>query len=213
MIDQPFSLLDRLLIGLNNALDVAGGTAQGTGRPNPGHAHAAPELSEQDKTEATRLLRVDHAGEVAAQGLYQGQAMVARNPEVAARLQRAADEENDHLAWCRERITELGGRTSRLDPVWYVGSFVIGAAAGLAGDRWSLGFVVETERQVVRHLEDHLARLPPPDTRSSAILEKMKQDEETHGTHASLGAADLPQPVKQIMALASKVMTKTAYWI
>ena len=213
MIDHPFSLLDRLLIGLNNALDVVGGTAQGTGRPNPGHAHALPDLSEPDKTEAARMLRVDHAGEVAAQGLYQGQAMVARNAEVAARLQRAADEENDHLAWCRERITELGGRTSRLDPVWYVGSFVIGAAAGLAGDRWSLGFVVETERQVVRHLEDHLARLPAPDTRSSAILEKMKQDEEMHGSHASLGAADLPQPIRQIMTLASKVMTKTAYWI
>ena len=213
MIDHPFSLLDRLLIGLNNALDVVGGTAQGTGRPNPGHVHALPELSEPDKTEAARLLRVDHAGEVAAQGLYQGQAMVARNAEVAARLQRAADEENDHLAWCRERIVELGGRTSRLDPVWYMGSFVIGAAAGLAGDRWSLGFVVETERQVVRHLENHLARLPTPDTRSSAILEKMKQDEETHGTHASLGAAELPPPVKVIMTLASKVMTKTAYWI
>lgn len=208
------SPLDRLLIGINHALDVIAGSPQGTGRPNPGNKQPQPNLTEIDKKKVTGLLRVDHAGEVAAQGLYQGQAWVARNADVAANLQRASDEENDHLLWCRQRLTELDGQTSKLDPIWYAGSFLIGATAGLFGDKWSLGFVAETEHQVVRHLEDHLQQLPEHDLRSAAILQQMKHDEGTHATHAiHAGATPLPKPIKALMALSSKVMTKTAYWI
>lgn len=208
------SPLDRLLIGINHALDVVAGSPQGTGRPNPGDKQPQSNLTETDKKKVTGLLRVDHAGEVAAQGLYQGQAWVARNADVAANLQRASDEENDHLLWCRQRLAELDGQTSKLDPIWYAGSFLIGAAAGLIGDKWSLGFVAETEHQVVRHLEDHLRQLPEHDLRSAAILQQMKHDEGTHATHAiHAGATPLPKPIKVLMALSSKVMTKTAYWI
>jgi ubiquinone biosynthesis monooxygenase Coq7 len=158
------------------------------------------------------LLRVDHAGEVCAQALYQGQALTARRADVRSRLEQAAREENDHLAWCGRRLEELGSHRSLLNPLWYAGSFAIGALAGLAGDRWSLGFLAETERQVVRHLDGHLADLPPDDMKSRAILEQMREDEGRHATTAvDAGAAELPGAVKGLMAGVSRVLTAVAY--
>lgn len=171
-------------------------------------------LSSHEKDTSVRLMRVNHAGEVAAQALYRGHALTAREPKVRAHMERGAREESDHLAWCEARIDELGGRTSALNPLWYIGSLAIGALAGRAGDKWSLGFVVETERQVVKHLDGHLARLPPRDAASRVILEQMRQDEAHHGSAAlSAGAAPLPTPVKTLMGFVSKIMTRTAYWI
>ena len=157
-------------------------------------------------------MRVNHAGEICAQALYVGQAMVARDPHVRRTLEKAGAEERDHLAWCRERLDELDARPSLLDPLWYAGSFALGVASGLAGDRWSLAFLVETERQVERHLDGHLDRLPDNDERSRAIIEQMRQDEIQHGRSGEkLGAPELPAPVKAAMALVAKVMTRTAY--
>ena len=155
---------------------------------------------------------MDHAGEVAAQALYHGQAVTARTRQLRGAMEQAAREEGDHLCWCRERLDELGDEPSKLDPIWYAGSFLIGAAAGLAGDKWSLGFVVETERQVMRHLEGHLASLPERDARSRAILAQMREDEGVHATTAlESGAAELPEPVKRLMTLTARIMTETAY--
>jgi ubiquinone biosynthesis monooxygenase Coq7 len=159
-------------------------------------------------------MRVNHAGEIAAQALYEGQALTARNPRVREQLKRAAAEEQDHLVWCADRIHELGEQPSRLVPVWYAGSFAIGAATGFLGDKVNLGFVAETEKQVVDHLEGHLDRLPIGDDKSRAILEQMKADETRHGHEAAqAGGTALPTPVQRLMKLASRVMTKTAYWI
>ncbi|RMD79956.1 MAG: 2-polyprenyl-3-methyl-6-methoxy-1,4-benzoquinone monooxygenase [Gammaproteobacteria bacterium] len=211
---RRYGTLDRLILGLDHALRTLWGEPHATGRPYPGEALDEAPISEAERRHVAGLMRVDHAGEVSAQALYQGQAVTARRPEVRRAMERAALEENDHLVWCRRRLEELGSRTSLLDPFWYAGSFAIGALAGAAGDRWSLGFVVETERQVVQHLDDHLRRLPPQDARSRAILEQMKEDEGHHATTAlRAGAAELPGPVKGLMRLTSKVMTTTAYWI
>lgn len=159
-------------------------------------------------------MRVNHAGEVCAQALYQGQALTARNTDVRAKLERAAQEENDHLAWTAERLGELGARPSYLNPLWYTGSLAIGAIAGMIGDRWSLGFLAETEHQVVEHLEGHLTRLPAEDRRSRALVEQMREDEGRHATTAlEAGASELPLPARRIMRLVAKVMTTTAYWI
>jgi len=159
-------------------------------------------------------MRVNHAGEICAQALYQGQALTARNPESKSALDRAAQEETEHLAWTGRRIEELGGRQSLLNPLFYAGSFAIGAAAGLLGDRWNLGFLAETERQVVAHLEGHLTRLPAGDEKSRAVVEQMKDDEARHATSAmEHGGAELPAPAKAAMRAASKVMTGTSYWI
>ena len=156
-------------------------------------------------------MRVNHAGEVCAQALYQGQALTARRDETRQQMEQAAEEENDHLVWCRQRIHELGGHTSLLNPLWYTGSLAIGAFSGLLGDKWSLGFLAETEHQVVRHLEGHLQRLPEGDEKSRAILEQMKIDEGEHCTTArDAGGSALPEPVKKLMNLASRVMTTTA---
>lgn len=159
-------------------------------------------------------MRVNHTGEVCAQALYSGQALVARDPIVLQALQVASQEERDHLAWCRERLADLDSRPSFLDPLWYVGSFAWGVASGLAGDRWSLGFLAETESQVERHLDGHLDRLPAGDSCSRAIVEQMRDDENRHGeTGRALGAAELPYAMKLAMQAASKVMTRTAYWV
>lgn len=183
-------------------------------RANPAQATAPVELPDDQRRHAAALMRINHAGEVAAQALYHGQALTARNPAIRETLRQAADEEGDHLAWCDERLRELGSRPSLLNPVWYVGSFAIGALAGACGDRVSLGFLVETERQVEGHLEDHLARLPAADTRSRRVLEEMKRDEVRHGdTAQAAGAAELPAPVKLLMKLTSRVMTRTAYYL
>jgi ubiquinone biosynthesis monooxygenase Coq7 len=159
-------------------------------------------------------MRVNHAGEVSAQALYKAQAMTARNEEVRETMWRSANEEIDHLTWCRNRLEELDGHTSYLGPFWFMGSFAIGVTAGIVGDRWNLGFVLETENQVIEHIEDHLQHLPEQDKRSRAILEQMKDDEAHHATVAvSSGAAVLPQPAKRFMRFMSRVMTTTAYRI
>jgi len=156
-------------------------------------------------------MRVNHAGEMAAQALYQGQSLTARDPSLSDKLKHASLEEADHLNWCRNRLEELGEKPSLFDPLWYAGSFSIGMAAGIAGDRWNLGFLAETEHQVVRHLQDHLESLPENDVRSRAIVEQMKIDEQGHADLAEhLGAAELPKPVKNMMQLTSKVMTTLA---
>ena len=214
MPTRHYSPFDRFIQGLDQALRTTFGPAPEPSRPNPANAEAASELSAPERGLAGRLMRVNHAGEISAQALYQGQALTARLPTVRAKMEQAATEENDHLAWTEERIRALGTHTSYLAPLWYAGSFTIGALAGIAGDRWSLGFVVETERQVIRHLDSHLAQLPEHDRQDRAILEQMKADEARHATTAlAAGAADLPAPVTQLMRLTSKVMTGTAYWI
>jgi len=169
-------------------------------------------LSEADRQHVAGLMRINHAGEVCAQALYYGQAAVARDPEVRAHLTQAAREEGDHLAWCEARLHELGSRPSVLNPLWYAGAFSIGASAGLIGDRLSLGFVVETERQVESHLGEHLTRLPPGDERTRAILEQMQSDEIAHGAAAQArGAMDLPWPLPQLMQVAADTLRAVAY--
>lgn len=214
MNERLYSDLDRFLGHLDRALRTVFGPPPAAGRPSPAAGVPEGELSAAEREEAGRLMRVNHAGEICAQALYQGQAVTARREDVRGKLEQAAEEENDHLAWCEERVKELGTHTSYLNPLWYLGSFAIGALAGLAGDKWSLGFLAETERQVVRHLEGHLGRLPPADHKSRAILAQMKEDEGKHATVAiEAGATELPEVIKQAMRLASKVMTETAYWI
>ena len=214
MTTRAYSPFDNFIAHLDQGLRTVFGAPQTTGRVNPADAAAHSELADTDKALAGRLMRVNHAGEVAAQGLYQGQALTARLPTVREKMQHAAQEENDHLAWCAQRCKELGTHTSVLDPLWYAGAMAIGAAAGAIGDKWSLGFLAETEHQVVEHLGRHLERLPQSDTKSRALLEQMRSDESQHATTAlQAGGAKLPYPVKQAMRAASKVMTGTAYWL
>jgi len=211
---RHYSLIDKALMNADTALRTVFGQPIITERPNPADTHLDTELTDDERDLAGRLMRINHAGEVSAQGLYQGQALTARLPEVREKMERAALEENDHLEWCERRAKELGTHVSLLNPFWYAGSLAIGAAAGLAGDKWSLGFVVETERQVVKHLEEHLERLPHHDQRSRAILAQMKEDEAHHATLAlHAGGAELPAPIKGLMGLVSKVMTRSAYWV
>lgn len=214
MTARSYNLFDRLIMNFDQAVRTLAGKPLVTGRPNPADDREEAELSDAARTESMRLMRVNHAGEVSAQALYQGQALTARLPTVRGRMQRAAEEENDHLDWCEQRVTELGGHVSYLNPLWYFGSFAIGATAGAIGDKWSLGFVAETEKQVIRHLDGHLGRIAPEDQKSRAIIEQMKIDEAHHGAEAKrAGGADLPAPVRQLMKLTSRVMTGTAYWI
>ena len=181
-------------------------------RQSPADAAAKSDMTAEEQKHSAALMRVNHCGEVCAQALYQGQALFARDSAVAEALQEAADEEIDHLAWTSSRIAELGGRMSYLNPLWYGGAFAIGAAAALISDRISLGFVAETERQVSAHLQSHLTKLPPQDTKSRAIVEQMDEDEQQHATNAiEMGAAELPKPAKEIMRLAGKIMTSTSY--
>ncbi len=204
--------IDRLLAGVNNALRTVATSATSSPRPTPAAGVDEGDLDEPDRAHAAGLMRVNHAGEVAAQGLYQGHAAVARNARVEAQMQAAAREEYDHLAWCEQRLEELGSAPSRLSPLWYAGSFAIGAASGILGDRWSLGFIAETERQVCDHLERHLERLPEDDRRSRAIVERMRDEEAVHGADAvDAGAAELPPAVKRLMSLTARIMTTTAY--
>lgn len=211
------AFVDACIAELDTALRVVTARAGPGGRPVPAPPVAAgavdrPEPTGEPAREAARLMRVNHAGEVAAQALYRGQAFVARDEALRARLRSAAAEEHDHLAWCEQRITELGDRTSALNPLWYAGSFAIGALAGLAGDRISLGFLAETERQVVEHLAGHLARLPAEDTRSRTIVEQMRRDEAAHqATALQHGGIELPRPVRGAMRATARVMTTVAY--
>ncbi len=218
-------LLESVLISADRALRAVFAPPQAA-RPTPtppaeatalrpgATAAESTSLSEQDTRQSAALMRVNHAGEVAAQALYHGQALLARDSRTRDWLLQAAREETDHLAWCEDRLRELESRPSFLAPVWYAGSFVIGAAAAALGDRVSLGFVAETERQVEGHIDSHLQRLPEHDSRSRAILESMRQDEIAHGERArAAGGAELPEPVKWAMRNTSRVMTITSYWI
>jgi ubiquinone biosynthesis monooxygenase Coq7 len=205
--------LDRLITAFDNGLRTLLAPAH-SARAVPGAALAEPEMTAPERQVAAALMRVNHSGEICAQALYQGQALTARNATARAALEKAAVEETDHLAWTAQRIEELGGRASVLNPLWYAGSFALGAAAGFLGDKWNLGFLAETERQVEGHLEGHLDRLPAQDEKSRAIVNEMKVDEARHARIAvDHGAAELPEPVKLAMKLGSRVMTRTAYWI
>ena len=203
-----------MLGGVNRALNTLQNQGPRVTRANPAGDLEDASLSESDRRHAAGLMRVNHAGEVAAQGLYQGHGAVSRDPAIAVQMEQAADEELDHLGWCEQRLDELGSRPSYLSPLWYGGAFAIGALSGVLGDRWSLGFVEETEKQVSEHLTGHLDSLPADDQRSRAIVARMRDEEEQHGANAhAAGAAELPEPVKQLMRASARVMTRSAYWI
>lgn len=209
---RNYSPADRFLMELDRGIRSVFGRPPQTGRPHPAHDVEEGELSDPERSLSASLMRVNHCGEVCAQALYQGQAITARDPRVRTAMQEAADEENDHLAWCRQRLEELDSHTSRLDPFFYLGALGIGTLAGLAGDRWSLGFLAETEHQVTAHLNGHLTRLPEQDAVSRAIVAQMRDDEARHAHTAELnGAAELPLPVKALMKLSSKLMTATTH--
>ena len=211
---RHYSLIDQFLMHTDTALRTVAGKPQPTHRPYPAEDQEECPLEAAESRRVAGLMRVNHSGEVSAQALYQGQSITARNDEVREKLQQAALEENDHLVWTENRLQELGERTSLLNPLWYAGSFAIGAFAGALGDKWNLGFLAETEHQVVKHLDEHLGKIPASDERSRVILEQMKIDEAKHATTAlDHGGAKLPTPVKLLMQAMSKVMTRTAYWI
>ena len=206
-------MLDRLIIEFDKALRTLLAEPRSV-RPQPGTELNDAELQARDKRHAAAMMRVNHCGEVCAQALYNGQALTSRDDETAAVLRQAAREETEHLAWCEQRIRELGGRTSALNPLWYGGSFALGALAGALGKRWNLGFLAETERQVGWHLTEHLAKLPEHDARSRAILTQMHADETAHADNAvQHGAAELPKPIKAAMRRASRIMTGTSYYL
>lgn len=205
------SPLDRLISEFDRALRTVSGVHAAL-RPSPAKGLAESELSQAERDHAAALMRVNHVGEVCAQALYQGQALTARDPANRRALEKAATEEQDHLAWSADRIDELGGRTSLLNPVWYAGSLGMGVAAGLLGDRWNLAFLAETERQVEEHLAGHLTQLSPADERTRAVVKQMAREEGQHrATAISLGAAEMPAPAKGLMRVLAKVMTTVAY--
>jgi ubiquinone biosynthesis monooxygenase Coq7 len=208
------ALIDRFIVEFDTVLRSIVGGAHAH-RPTPGSDTPSTSLLDaKEREHAAGLMRVNHVGEVCAQALYQSQKLVARKPEIQQMLIDSGEEEMDHLAWCETRLQELGSHTSYLNPIWYAGSFVIGLAAGLAGDKWSLGFVAETEKQVQNHLESHLEKLPAEDQRSRAIVSQMRIDEMEHGQAAiSAGGAVLPESIQALMRAMSKVMTTAAYKI
>ncbi len=209
---RNYSRLDHLIISIDSALRMSSGETVEAKRPNPATSVPDIVMDEANRQHAAGLMRINHAGEICAQALYAGQAATARNPEVQVEMQQAADEEIDHLSWCKERLDELESRPSLLAPLWYAGSFAIGAAAGLAGDGWSLGFLKETENQVEAHLANHITKLPAEDERSRAILDQMKIDEAKHAQMAEdSGAFDLPRPVRRLMKLTAGAMKAVAY--
>jgi ubiquinone biosynthesis monooxygenase Coq7 len=205
-------MLDRFIIEFDKGLKTLAATAHSV-RPYPDqNVSLSTELNSTEKGHAAALMRINHCGEVCAQALYNGQALTTKNPQTVRALEQASKEETEHLAWCERRIQELGGRTSLLNPIWYVSSFTLGAIAGALGDKWNLGFLAETERQVGVHLNQHLDALPANDDKSRAILEQMKIDEAEHAATAiHLGGAELPSPIKAAMQGMSKVMTSTTY--
>lgn len=213
MAAKKYSLLDQFIIAADNAVRTVCAPAIAA-RPTPATDQAEQPLRKEEQKKSSSLMRINHTGEVCAQALYYGQAMATSSNQLKKTLLEAAEEENDHLAWCEQRLTELNSHTSYLNPLWYIGSFSLGLVCGAISDRWSLGFVVETERQVERHLKKHLAELPKDDQKSKAVLEKMCEEEAHHATVAlGAGAIELPSVVKNIMAMMSKVMTKTTYYI
>ncbi|HEX5093280.1 MAG TPA: 2-polyprenyl-3-methyl-6-methoxy-1,4-benzoquinone monooxygenase [Burkholderiales bacterium] len=212
-MSTPGDGIDRLIAEFDRALRAVAGVHQAD-RPSPAAGMAEGELSSAERDDAAALMRVNHVGEVCAQALYQGQALTARNPATRDSLEQAAREEADHLAWSAERVRDLGGRLSLLNPLWYAGSLALGVGAGLLGDRWNLAFLAETERQVEAHLDGHLARLAPEDARTRAIVEVMRDDEARHReTAVGLGAAELPFAARRAMRAMARVMTTLAYRI
>jgi ubiquinone biosynthesis monooxygenase Coq7 len=206
-------LVDRFILQADKVLRTLAAPPRSV-RPVPGNAQPESLADEAQRRRVAGLMRINHVGEICAQALYQGQAITARADHARAVLEHAAEEETEHLAWTLQRIRELGGRPSLFNPVWYGGALAIGVAAGLAGDRWSLGFLAETERQVEAHLNDHLTRTPEDDLRTRAILQQMREDEAAHAEMAhALGGAELPLPVRAAMKLASRVMTSVAYYV
>jgi 3-demethoxyubiquinol 3-hydroxylase len=203
--------MDRLIGEFDRALRAIAGVANAA-RPSPGEGRTEASLDDKERAHAAALMRVNHVGEICAQALYQGQALTARDEHAKASLQQAAREEQDHLAWSADRIRELGGRPSLLNPLWYAGAFAIGTLAGALGDRWNLAFLAETEKQVEEHLTGHLGELPATDERTRAVVEAMRDDEAKHRlTAVRMGAVELPGPVKTAMRFASRVMTTVAY--
>lgn len=212
---RNLSLIDNLLCQVDTALRTLVPPKQRNNlRSTPGEQTKESNLSPQEKKHVAGLMRVNHAGEVCAQALYQGQALTAKLPKIRAQMNEAAAEEIDHLAWCEQRLTELNSQPSLLNPLWYLGSFMMGSLAGIAGDRWSLGFVAETEEQVAAHLQAHLQHLPAHDQKSRAILAQMQEDEAQHAEFAkSAGAAELPLAIKMLMQSVSKLMTHSSYYV
>lgn len=205
--------MDGLIIGFDRALKVIAGVATAS-RATPAAATTDTELTDSERRHSAGLMRVNHVGEVCAQALYEAQGRFSRSPDIRAQFDNAAREEEDHLAWTAQRLQELNSHTSVLNPLWYAGAYAMGVVAARLGDARSLGFVVETERQVEAHLASHMDRLPQGDYRSRAIVEQMRQDEIAHGASAqALGAAEMPQPVRQAMRAMSKVMTGIAYYL
>ena len=213
-MEREFTAIDRAINIMDQALRLSSGLTPDPARPNPAGATADTELDEETRKHVAGLMRINHTGEICAQALYAGQAATARNEEVKQEMNSAALDEIDHLSWCGQRLEELGSQTSVFNPLWYAGSFAIGAVAGIAGDGWSLGFLKETEIQVEAHLEDHLEQLPAEDKRSQAILDQMKTDEAKHAEMAAnAGAYELPKPVREAMSFTSKIMKAVAYRI
>jgi ubiquinone biosynthesis monooxygenase Coq7 len=211
---RKYSPFDQVCLSVDQTLRAIFGKPKTTERKSPVDTLSEPNLTEKQRKHAAALMRINHTGEVCAQALYHGQGLTSRSLDVKEKMQTAATEEGDHLAWCAERIVELGSHTSYLNPVWYIGSFALGLTAGLIGDKWSLGFLAETETQVVKHLEEQLELLPEEDKKSAAILQQMRKDEEHHHQEAvNSGAAELPSVIKKLMAFASKIMVKTTYWV
>ena len=214
MSERNYSVLDGFIGRIDGCLTALLYPPQQVLRAYPADGIKDSMLTESERRQSEGLMRVDHAGEVSAQALYKAQAIAAHDNEIRESMGRSAKEEVDHLVWCEERLHELGGRTSYLGPLWFLGSYTIGFLAGFAGDKWNLGFVVETENQVVKHLDEHLQEISECDLRSRAVLQQMREDEAHHASVANhAGAAELPTPIKKMMQLCSKVMTKTAYWI
>ena len=210
---RKYQLLDRLIETADQVLKTVVKPTLVT-REQPGQEFTDESLSETEKQYSARLMRINHAGEIAAQGLYHGQAFTARDNATAEHMRKNAHEESDHLAWCKQRLNQLDARTSIFTPLWYVGSFTIGTIAGLAGNRYSFGFVKETEEQVVEHLDSHLAKAPVHDKATLAIIEQIKQDEGEHARAAAqVGACELPKPIKSLMRMSAKIMTTTAYYL
>lgn len=214
MSQRNYSLLDKIVNNVDQSVTTLFGNPLSTGRMDPAKDKADQQMKANEKDLSARLMRINHTGEVCAQALYQGQAMTAQLQNVKENMNQAAAEENDHLIWCKQRIKELNSHTSYLDPLWYAGSYAIGATAGKIGDKWSLGFVAETENQVVKHLEGHLNKISSKDEKSRAIIEQMKKDELKHASNAIKGGGmPLPKPVKKLMQMSAKVMTTTVFWV
>lgn len=214
MSSPHHTFMDTILFQVDDTLRTLFGSPQSAGRPNPAQETLQPALSNTERRQSARLMRVNHTGEICAQALYQGQALTAQRPELRSQLTQAAREEGDHLTWCKTRLKELNSHTSVFNPIFYAGSFVIGAVNGKVGDRWNLGFLAETERQVVNHLEDHLNQLPIQDQKSRAILEQMKVDEMAHENDAcNAGGIKLPLPIRLLMGVTAKFMTKSTFWV